>query len=448
MKKVIAMLLTFALTAGLFSGCGQASSNSSTAASSAASAASSAPASTPDTASHKLVVWCWDMNFNGAAMNKAAEIYKKTDPNFQLEVVDQGDWDTVQTKLSTIASSKDYSQLPDIILIQDNAFQKNYKGYPDVFVDMTKKIDYSKFAEGKTKYSVVDGKNYGVPFDNGAVIYGYRTDILEKAGYKVDQFTNITWSTWLKQAKDVLKKTGKPLLSCQAGSSDIINMMLQSAGASLFDAQGNVNIVNNDVLYKVADTYMQMIKDGTCVECTDWSGYTDSFTSGSVAGTMTGCWIAATIQKAEDQKGKWKITNMPALDGVKGATNYSNNGGSTWAVTSNCKNVDLAADFFSKTFAGSTELYDGVASAGVLATYLPAAKSSVYSKPNEFFGGQPIMQVITEYASHVPAINGGAYYYDARDAVCSAIVKIQSGTDAKTAFQEAQDTVNFSMGKK
>lgn len=442
MKKVIAMLLTLALTAGLLSGCGQANSNSS-----AASAATSAPSSTADTASHKLTVWCWDMNFNGAAMNKAAEIYKKTDPNFELEVVDQGDWDTVQTKLSTIASSKDYSQLPDIILIQDNAFQKNYKGYPDVFVDLTNKIDYSKFAEGKTKYSVVDGKNYGVPFDNGAVIYGYRTDILEQAGYTIDQFTNITWSTWLKQAKDVLQKTGKPLLSCQAGSSDIINMMLQSAGASLFDAQGNVNIVNNDVLYKVADTYMQMLKDGTCIECTDWSGYTDSFTSGSVAGTMTGCWIVATIQKAEDQKGKWKITNIPSLDGVKGATNYSNNGGATWAVTSNCKNVDLAADFFAKTFAGSTDLYDGVANAGVLATYLPAAKSSVYSQPNEFFGGQPIMQIITEYASHVPAINGGAYYYDARDAVCNAIVKIQSGTDAKTAFQEAEDTVNFSMGK-
>ena len=39
-------------------------------------------------------------------------------------------------------------------------------------------IAFSQFAEGKLSYSTVDGKNYGVPFDNGAVVSCYRTDIL------------------------------------------------------------------------------------------------------------------------------------------------------------------------------------------------------------------------------------------------------------------------------
>ena len=395
-----------------------------------------------------LTVWLWDMGFNGATMQKAAEIYKRDHPDFNLVIEDQGDWDTVQTKLTTIASSGNYSALPDIFLIQDNAFQKNYKSFPDVFVDLTGSvIDFSKFAAGKTAYSVIDGRNYGVPFDNGAVVYGYRVDVLKQAGYTIDDFTDITWSKWLSQAKVVLQKTGKPLLSAMAGSSDIINMMLQSAGASMFDASGNPYIVNNDVLYKVADTYMKMLADGTCVEATDWSGYTNSFTSGAVAGTMTGCWIVATIQSATDQAGLWRLTDMPALDGVATATNYSNNGGSSWAVTAGCKNVGLAADFFAKTFGGSTELYDAVANNGVLATYLPAAKSTVYSQPNPFFGGQAIMSLITGFAGKVPSITGGAYYYDARDAVCTAITQIQQGTDPKKAFQDAEDTVNFLMGK-
>lgn len=443
MRKITALVLALTLVVSLLAGCAQGSVESPADTSSAAPVSDAAPAG-----AQKLVVWCWDMGFNGATMEAAAEIYKRDNPNFELEVADQGDWDTVQTKLTTIATSGDYSQLPDIVLLQDNAFQKNYASFPDVFVDLTNTaIDFSQFAEGKTGYSVIDGKNFGVPFDNGAVIYGYRTDVLSDAGYTLDDFTDITWSTWLTQAKDVLNKTGKPLLSGQAGSSDIINMMLQSAGASLFDAEGNAYIVENDVLYKVAEVYMQMLKDGTCIEATDWSGYTDSFTSGTVAGTMTGCWIAATIQSKEDQSGKWAITNMPSLEGVQGATNYSNNGGSTWAVTANCKDLDLAAEFFAKTFGGSTELYDKVANAGVLATYLPAADSDVYSQPNAFFGGQAIMSIITEFAGHVPAIHGGAYYYDARDAVCNAIVNIQGGADAKTAFQEAENTVNFMMGK-
>ncbi|MCK9191425.1 MAG: carbohydrate ABC transporter substrate-binding protein [Sphaerochaetaceae bacterium] len=397
--------------------------------------------------SDELVVWLWDMGFNGATMQKAAEIYKEDHPEFNLVIEDQGDWNTLQTKLTTIASSGKLDSLPDILLIQDNAFQKNYMSFPEVFTDLSNtNIDYTQFASGKTGYSVIDGKNYGVPFDNGAVIFGYRTDILAKAGYTIDDFTDITWSQWLKQARVVLEKTGKPLLSAQAGSSDIINMMLQSAGASLFNTDGSPNIVNNDVLYKVAETYMQMLDDGTCIEATDWSGYTNSFSSGAVAGTMTGCWIAATIQGATDQAGKWKITNMPSLDGIPTATNYSNNGGSSWAVTSACKNVDLAADFFAMTFGSSMELYDAVAQNGVLGTYLPSANSSVYSQPNEFFSGQPIMSIITEFAGKVPAIEGGAYYYDARDAVCTAITQIQSGAVAKEAFQDAQDTVNFMMG--
>ena len=448
MKKVFVLLLALAMAAGLLTACAKSDINEPTNGDTAAGDASGQPAGETPGGSHHLSVWLWDMGFNGATMESAAEIYKQTDPDFVLEIIDQGDWDTVQTQLTTIASSGDYSQLPDIFLIQDNAFQKNYMSFPDVFTDLTgTAIDFSQFAEGKAGYSVVDGKNYGVPFDNGAVIYAYRTDVLEDAGYTIDDFTDITWSTWNEQAKAVLDKTGKPLLSGQAGSSDIINMMLQSAGASLFDENGDAYIVENDVLYEVADVYMQMLSNGTCVEATDWSGYTDSFTSGAVAGTMTGCWIAATIQSAEDQAGLWKITNMPALDGVAGATNYSNNGGSSWAVTANCADVDLAADFFAKTFGGSTELYDSVASAGVLATYLPAADSDVYAEPNEFFGGQPIMAIITEFAGHVPAIHGGAYYYDARDAVCTAIVQVQSGADPQAAFQEAEDTVNFLMGK-
>ena len=52
----------------------------------------------------------------------------------------------------------------------------------------------------------------------------------------------------------------------------------------------------------------------------------------------------------EDQKGLWEITTMPKVDDVDTATNYANNGGSSWYITSNCKNVELAEDFLASTF--------------------------------------------------------------------------------------------------
>lgn len=156
----------------------------------------------------------------------------------------------------------------------------------------------------------------------------------------------------------------------------------------------------------------------------------------------------ASIQTAADQSGKWAITNMPKLDGVASATNYSNNGGSSWAVTSNCKNLDLAYDFFAKTFAGSTVFYETILpSSGALATYLPAADSDVYAAPQEFFGGEPVFALITDFAGKIPSNNTGVYYYEARDAVAVAITNVVAGADIAAELKTAEDTVNFAMGK-
>jgi len=155
----------------------------------------------------------------------------------------------------------------------------------------------------------------------------------------------------------------------------------------------------------------------------------------------------ASIQTAKDQSGKWAITNMPKLAGVEGATNYSNNGGSSWAVSSNCKNTALAFDFLAKTFAGSVAFYETILpSSGALATYLPAGKSDVYAAPQAFFGGDAVFAKITEFAGKIPSNYTGAYYYEARNAVGVAMTAIIQGADVDTALTEAQSTVEFAMG--
>ena len=159
----------------------------------------------------------------------------------------------------------------------------------------------------------------------------------KQAGFTVDDFTDITWNDFMEKAKVVKEKTGQPILTSQAGSPDLVMEMLQSCGESLFNEDGSVNIVDNKALKPILEIYSQMVKDGTLVEVTDWDQYIASINNGTTAGVINGCWIMASITANEDQSGKWAITNMPKLDGVDGATNYSNNGGSSWAISSNCK---------------------------------------------------------------------------------------------------------------
>lgn len=392
-----------------------------------------------------LTVWAWDPNFNIYALKAAEKVYQQDHPDFVLDV-QEVTWDDVQTKLTTLAQSQEFDQLPDIFLMQNNAFQKNVINYPDVFTDITDSgIDFSEFPAGVTAYSVIDGMNYGVPFDAGTAINAMRTDVLEEAGLTIDDFTDITWSEYSTLGKDVLAKTGKPLLSGQAGSADMILMMLQSAGASLFDDEGNPTIVDNDALKASIETYAQLVKDGVFAEVNSWDEYIATLVTGTAASAINGIWISGSLQSAEDQAGLWSVTNLPALDGVSGATHYSANGGSSWAVSSNA-DVALAEDFLASTFAGSTELYDEILPAsGAVANWLPAGDSAVYSEPQEFFGGQAIYAEVLKFSAEVPKNNTGAYYYEARDAVSAAITKIINGTDMDSALQEAQDNVEFAM---
>ncbi len=394
---------------------------------------------------NKLTAWAWDPQFNVYALNEAAKVYAKDHPGFELEVIETP-WDDLQSKLTTLAQSRETGELPDIFLMQNNAYQKNVINYPDLFTDYTDSgIDFSQFPESVVAYSSVDGVNYGVPFDNGTVVTALRTDLLKEAGYTLADFTDITWSDFITKGKDVLAKTGKPMLSGQSNSADLIMMMLQSAGASLFDAEGKPTIAGNQALLASIDVYQQLVKEKVLVEVNSWDEYIGQFVNGNIAGTINGVWILGSVQTADDQAGNWGVTNMPKLDGVAGATNYSANGGSSWAVSSNA-DVKLAQDFLAKTFAGSTEFYDTILpSSGAIANWIPAGASDVYAQPLDFFGGQAVYADVLKFGEQVPSNNTGAYYYEGRDAVSAAITKILGGTDAATALDEAQKNVEFAM---
>ena len=172
--------------------------------------------------------------------------------------------------------------------MQDNSFQKYATNYPDIFTDLTDSgIDFSEFSSAKVAYSTLDGKNYGIPFDNGAVIECLRTDMLEQAGFTVDDFTDITWNDFMEKAKVVKEKTGQPILTSQAGSPDLVMEMLQSCGESLFNEDGSVNIVDNKALKPILEIYSQMVKDGTLVEVTDWDQYIASINNVTTEGVIS-----------------------------------------------------------------------------------------------------------------------------------------------------------------
>ena len=233
-----------------------------------------------------LTVWAWDQNFNIKAMNIAGEQYAKDHEGFKVDVVETSS-DDCQTKLTTAANAGDYSTLPDIVLMQDNSYQKYLKSYPDAFTDLKDMdINWDDFGKLKQSYSMVDDTHYGVPFDNGATIACYRTDILEEAGYTIDDLTDITWSKFMEIGKDVHEKTGKYLLTSEATGGDTLMMMIQSCGANFVNDDGEAYIVGNDVAEKCVDLYVDLVKNNVVKLVNNWDEYISTITGERAAGKL------------------------------------------------------------------------------------------------------------------------------------------------------------------
>lgn len=391
----------------------------------------------------KITIWCWDPAFNIAAMNVATEMYQAEHPDVEV-VIEEIQFTDIEAKILTAVTAGDLSTLPDIYLNQDNSFQRSLTNFPEAISDLTGKFDFTGFPAGKLGYSTKDGKNYGVPFDAGTVVGAYRTDYLAECGYTIDDLTDIDWERFLEIGRDVKAKTGRPMISGQAGEVDTVLIMLQSCGASMFNEDGTVNLANNAELKKVLDIYATMVKEGIFVEVNSWDEYVGTLINGSVVGTINGCWILGSVMSQPAQSGLWALTNMPKLSGIETATNYSNNGGSSWVVTTE-GDVDLALDFLQAY--RNVDFYNTILpTTSAIGTWAPAKEGSNYTAGNEFFNGEAIFAKILEFGALVPSNITGTYYYDARDALATATTNIINGSDIDAELGNAEMTVNFNMG--
>ncbi|MDR1867755.1 MAG: extracellular solute-binding protein [Treponema sp.] len=389
-----------------------------------------------------LTVWCWDPNFNIYAMNEAAKVYKQINPNVTVNIIETP-WDDVQQKLITSFGAGETSSLPDIVLMQDNAIQKNVVTYPGSFLALNGKVDLSQFAQYKVDVATVDGQSFGVPFDNGATATFLRRDIIEQAGLTVADFNDITWERFIELGQQVLSRTGIPMISADTTSLDFVMMMLQGSGTWFFKEDGTVNIRDNPALRRCIEIVAQMIQTGILLRAADWNEYISTINNGKVASTIQGCWIIGSITAEESQSGQWAVVNTPRFATVD-SVNYSSQGGSSWMILASSKNQDAALDFLNKTFAGSVEFYGTILpSSGAIGTWLPAANSSAYSEPQPFFGGQKVYEDIVNYASKVPNVKYGVYNYEARTEVTRALESILQGTPIDTALATAHQNLEF-----
>jgi lactose/L-arabinose transport system substrate-binding protein len=373
----------------------------------------------------KISVWCWDPNFNGYSMKQAAAVYNKAHPDVTIEVVDIPE--NIEGKI-TAGLQANGSGLPDIALFQDFRAEQFLQDYPKAFVDLKAAgVDYSKFASYKVGPLTVGKSVYGIPFDTGSTGLWLRTDYIKAAGLNPDNYfgKNLKWADIIKLGVTVKAKTGKPLIAYQSDNFDMLRIVVQSTGGQFFNADGSLNLRTPAMKQSLA-IFKELNDKGLLYMSEGWSNWINAINNDQSAGFLNAIWMVGTIKSKPENKGKWMVIPTPLVEGVSGAANASNNGGSSWFVFDSSPNKALAIDFLKSTWASSTpdalEFYNTILKgAGAMGTFLPSQKGSNYTAPDEFFyKSQPLDKDFATWMAKVPVLKYTPNYTTMRTAVANA----------------------------
>ena len=405
----------------------------------ACSSNSDSSSSSSDSGATELTVWAWDENYNVKAFKEAEEVYDEENPDtVDLDIVVNAQDDIVQ-KLNTSLSSGVTDGLPNIVLIEDYRAQSFLEAYPDSFFPLTDFIDADDFTQYKVEVTSVDGENYAVPFDTSSTGLYVRTDILEEAGYTVDDLQDLTWDQYLEVGKTVYEKTGKKLISLDVNDLGLVRSMINSSGSWYTGEDGEtVTIEDNDALKEAFEDVKAMYDADLVDDNSDWSQWLSDFNNSVVWSVPTGNWITPSITAEESQSGDWAVVPWPKQNN-ENSVHASNQGGASIYVL-NVDGKEAAAEFLADTFGSSTDLYKTlVDEIGAIGSYTPATEAGVYDEEVEYFNNQTIYKDFAEWSEEVPAVNYGSSTYEIEDILINAMQDYLNGKSLDTVLENAQE---------
>ena len=393
-----------------------------------------------------VTVWCWDTNFNGAAMKEAAARYKVSHPDVNIIIDDSATQDDIRAKLQTQLLAGNTQGLPDIVLIQDDVAQKYLQSFPGAFEPLSDAIDMTQFASYKVAAATYDGKSYSLPFDSGVTGVFYRSDYLADAGYNADSLKDITWDQFIDIGKAVKAKTGHNLIALDLNGGGLVRIMMQSAGAWYFNADGSLNIVDNKPLKAALETYAKIWQADIVKPVSGWTDFTGAFTSGDTAVALDGVWMTGTVKSKPELSGKWAVAAIPKLAGIDGATTYSNEGGSSWYVLSSAPAKAEAIDFLKTVWGSDADFYQKIlVGQGAFSSWLPAREGEAYKSSDPFFGGQAVWQDFSDWQAKIPGVDYGTFTAEVDAAVIAQLPAISKGSSVDDALKAINDQATQQM---
>jgi len=425
-RKAIVLILTLLLTVALLTGCqgkAPAAEDTPETTDQGEVAESEAPASAEATT---LTFWTFQ-NAHQEFLMDAANTWNEENPDrlINLEASVYSYDDNHNNLLIALQSG---TGAPDMVDIEIGRFANYLKGTPqlvplnNVIEPLQDKLIMSRF-ENYAK----DGNYYGIDYHVGMMVIYYNTEICDAAGIDIDAIK--TWDDYVEAGKTVVEKTGTPMTTLEIQEHWSYYPLETEAGTDWLGPDGSVTLDSQENIDVLQFLYDMMYVDKIAVAAPGGFHHAEEYygfmnDGGAASLWMPEWYLNRFTDYMPDLSGKIAVRPLPRW--TEDGSYAAGMGGTGTAVTNQCENPELAADFLA--YAKLSE--EGAIKCWTVLGFDPLRwdvwsmdEMKADNKFTEYYG-TGIFDMLSELREEVeiPAINIGEKFPNAQTLVQSSVV--------------------------
>ncbi|WP_102193911.1 ABC transporter substrate-binding protein [Microbacterium aurantiacum] len=279
-----------------------------------------------------------------------------------------------------------------------------------------------------------EGNLIGYGTDIGPEGVCYRTDLFAAAGLPTDReevaaLLEGDWANYFEVGQKYTDATGKAFFDSAGGTYQ--GMVNQIEAAYEDPKSGDIVATKNGEVKDIYDQLLAASKTQSA-HLGQWSDdWFAGVSNGAFATMLCPGWMLGVIEGNAKDVTTWDIADVFPNGG-------GNWGGSYLTVPSNGKNV-AAAQELADWLTAPEQQVKAFANAGTFPSQNDAlSDSTLLDSTNEYFGGAPVGQILSERAKAVTvAPFKGEFYFQINDAMQKALTRVEDGTqDATTSWDQ------------
>jgi ABC-type glycerol-3-phosphate transport system substrate-binding protein len=299
---------------------------------------------------------------------------------------------------------------PDVVQLDEIFFSLYLRGEVP-FLDLTSRVRAAKLdtkiVPQRSHLFEYGGRIYGLPQSISGIVLYYRDDLFAEA--KITPASIDTWDKFMAVGRSVKASTGRGLLALDWSYFEIL---LRQRGYDLYDATGKA-LLNFPAAVETLEWLVDLASDGIGVVPDRGSIFESAFFAGDVAaneimGVIGADWYGLDMiqHMAPSLSGRWRAMPLPVWTDqrTRGRSATSSFAGEGLLVYKGSQRADESWEFIRFVMENPEANVQRYLQGNCLTAYQPAWTDPRLHKPEPYFGGQSLAEMLMKLAPQLPMV--------------------------------------------